>query len=377
MAASHTFHYEHQSELFTCDTNSSAFRASHKFVPPGLSPQAIVHYTPLILGCVEASFKVFDELEANGEIFNVIYRVVPGLDLGHFDTVDKPPHEIIQSLRRYLELMKSIQLRGSYYSYLPFGDPKLLRQERQRIFGLVAKAIDGAKTSGEGDLPIQKAAKEATCVVDYLKRAVDERGEKLPANLVLINSVALIGAGFITSASLLSWPVNTLVRYPMTQERPQAEITEQAPKCGEEWTFARLQLMPFPNHFIKETQRLYSPSFQAARVVKKDVVFPGGYYLPQHTVMIASFPHMQTNDTHWNQAQKFDPDHRHPSAYIPFAAGSQGCPGSHVALHEVRVVLVSLVARYSLQNASAEPLGYNPEFLVTRPLNLYAKTMRL
>ncbi|KAF1829906.1 cytochrome P450 82A2 [Decorospora gaudefroyi] len=385
-----------QTGLFTCDTESPAFRASHKFVPPGLSPQAIDHYTPLILGCVEASFKVFDELEANGEIFNVyqymfklagqvIYRVVLGLDLGHFDTVDKPPHEIIRSLGRYLELMKRVQLRGSWYSYLPFGDPKLLRHERQRIFGLVAKAIESARTSGEGDLPIQKAAKEATCVVDYLKRAVDDRGEKLPANLVLSNSVALIGAGFITSASLLSWLIYTLVRYPMTQERLRAEIVEQTPKCGEEWTFAKLQSMPFLNNFIKETQRLYSPSFQAARVANKDVVLPGGYHLPQHSVMIASFPHMQTNDRHWNEGEKFDPDRwndstvrdRHPSAYIPFAAGSRGCPGSHVALHEVRVVLASLVARYSFQNVSTEPLEYDPEFLVTRPLNLYVRTMRL
>jgi len=278
-----------------------------------------------------------------------------------------------------------VQLRGSWYSYLPFGDPKLLRHERQRIFGLVAKAIDGARTSGTSDLPIQKAAREATCVVDYLKRAVDERGEKLPADLVLSNSVALIGAGFITSASLLSWLVYTLVQHPLAQDRLRAEIVEHTPKCGEEWTFAKLQSMPFLNNFIKETQRLHSPSFQAARVANKDVVLPGGYYLPQRSVMIASFPHMQTNEAHWNGGEKFDPDRwndskvqdRHPSAYIPFAAGSRGCPGSHVALHEVRVVLASLVARYSFQNASTEPLEYDPEFLVTRPLNLYVRTMRI
>jgi hypothetical protein len=60
-----------QTGPFTCDTESPAFRVSYKFIPSGLSPQAIDHYTPLILGFVEASFKVFDELEANGEISNV------------------------------------------------------------------------------------------------------------------------------------------------------------------------------------------------------------------------------------------------------------------------------------------------------------------
>jgi hypothetical protein len=36
---------------------------------------------------------------------------------------------------------------------------------------------------------------------------------------------------------------------------------------------------------------------------------------------------------------------RHPSAYVPFAAAPLECPGSHLALHEVRVALVSLVAK--------------------------------
>ena len=86
-------------------------------------------------------------------------------------------------LTSLLSCRKKVQLRGSWYSYLPFGDPKLLRHERQRIFGLVAKAIDDARTSGTNDLPIQKVANEATCVVDYLKRAVDERGENFPRTL--------------------------------------------------------------------------------------------------------------------------------------------------------------------------------------------------
>jgi cytochrome P450 len=81
---------------------------------------------------------------------------------------------------------------------------------------------------------------------------------------------------------------------------------------------------------------------------------------------------MQTNDTHWKEEGKFDPDRwkdstirdRYPSAYVPFAAGPLECPGFHLALHEVRVALVSLVAKYSFQNASTEPLEHGQSSLL-------------
>jgi cytochrome P450 len=76
--------------------------------------------------------------------------------------------------------------------------------------------------------------------MDYLKRVIDERAGKLSTNLVLSNSVALIRASFIASASLLSWLIYMLVEYPTTQERLWAKMVEQILRCREETTFARL-----------------------------------------------------------------------------------------------------------------------------------------
>jgi len=47
-------------------------------------------------------------------------------------------------------------------------------------------AIDQApKGDSEDDLPLQTAALGASCVVDYLKRATDDKGNKLPRELVV------------------------------------------------------------------------------------------------------------------------------------------------------------------------------------------------
>jgi hypothetical protein len=51
-------------------------------------------------------------------------------------------------------------------------------------------AIDQApKGDTDEDLPLQSAALGASCVVDYLKRATDDHGNKLPRDLVVSYSL--------------------------------------------------------------------------------------------------------------------------------------------------------------------------------------------
>lgn len=51
---------------------------------------------------------------------------------------------------------------------------------------LIILAIDKApKGDTDEDLPLQSAALGASCVVDYLKRATDDHGNKLPRELVV------------------------------------------------------------------------------------------------------------------------------------------------------------------------------------------------
>jgi hypothetical protein len=85
-------------------------------------------------------------------------------------------------------------------------------------------AIEQApKGDTDEDLPLNSAALGASCVVDYLKRATDDHGNKLPRDLVVShtshrysvsqmltmykipNMLPIAGAGFTTTSSLLSW----------------------------------------------------------------------------------------------------------------------------------------------------------------------------
>ncbi|KAL5884440.1 hypothetical protein ACKVWC_003412 [Pyricularia oryzae] len=395
----HPLHFmANQKALFTCNTASPAFGPSHRFVPPYMAPKAIRHYTPSVQLCVEKILPILDTISDRSLAFNVyqymfklagqvIWKTVFGADLGHFDSLNAKPFKTIHDLGQYMALMKKVSLRGRWYGYLPFGDTRRMREARDRVWKGVGEAIEQATSTGTGtgncDLPLQEAALHATCLADYLQRAVDSEGNKLPPEYLVSNCVILFGAGFITSSSLLAWCIYALCQYEGVQDRLFQELVDHGAKPNMEWTMDQLNAIPYLDQFVKETQRMHNPSFQTARNAKRDVVLPGGKTIPAGSVVIPIFPSLHKNPAYWDNPARFNPERwgtdteavkKLPrAAYTPFAAGSRGCIGFNLALLEVKMAMAILVYRYKFSDASLESVVYDPEFLVIRPLNFYAK----
>ncbi|KIX09416.1 uncharacterized protein Z518_00496 [Rhinocladiella mackenziei CBS 650.93] len=381
--------------LFTCDTNTPSFKLTHKFIPPSMSPKAVRHYTPIMQETVSKSFAVFDQLDQAGLAFNVyqymvklsgqtLCRFVLGIDAHHFDTPASKLHPIMVLLTQILELNKAVQTRGDWYSMLPFGPPKKLQHVRLEIASVVDDIIETCPRGGTEDLPLDEAALNASCLVDYLTRATDDRGDKLPYDLVLTNTLSILGAGFTTISALLSWLLYCLITYKGHQERLLQEFVDHGVDENTKLTPELVDNMTFLDKFIKETMRVHSPAFQAGRNATKDMILPGGYKLPKGAILIPNFPAIHTNSAHWSNPHRFDPDrwdtdevkNRHKAAYLPFAMGPRGCIGYNYALQQIKVLLPALVYRYHWEDVSPEAVEYDPEFQVIRPLNIYARAVK-
>ncbi|KAL1634258.1 hypothetical protein SLS58_010763 [Diplodia intermedia] len=386
---------EDPSALFLCDTESPAWKEAHKFLPPSMSPKAMRHHMPMITDAVTASFNVLDQTETTGQAFNVFKfagklasqisaKLVLGIDLHHFDSLETPLHRMMALIERAVMLNTRLQVRGKLYSYLPFGAPALLRQSLREVYGYIDQAILDCDHDGAPSLPLQAAAVGSTSLVDYMLRATDGSGQKMTSRYVRGNTLVLLGAGFITSSAFLSWLIYSLVVYPGTQARLLQELVDHGAAPGKRWTYEEIHAMPFLDGFVKETQRVHSPSFQPARNARRDVILPGGWRLPKGAIIIPSLPHLHTNPDHWSDPYRFDPDRwatdrvkdRHRSAYVPFAAGARGCIGFNAALLEAKVALAELVYRYAFADASEAAVEYDPEFNNIRPSNFYATATR-
>lgn len=161
--------------VFLGDTDTDYWRAAHKFLPPALGPKAVRHYAPTMQLTVEDSFKVFDQLDDQGEAWNVyqymlklgsqaVGKLVLGMDFEHFTAPDAPLSEMVLRIAQNLELNKRVASMGSWYAKMPFGDPKKLRQSAERVEVLLLESIERA-SKGEKDLELQDAALEAENLV--------------------------------------------------------------------------------------------------------------------------------------------------------------------------------------------------------------------
>ncbi|KAF1941670.1 cytochrome P450 [Clathrospora elynae] len=385
--------------LFIGDTDTEAWRQAHKFIPPAMSPKAVRHYTPMMEATVKDSFKVFDQLDEQGEAWNVyqymlklasqaVFKFSLGYDAHHFDNPDSPLNELVVLIAQSLSLNKKVTSRGSWYAMLgpvPFTVANDLRRVISRLTLILNDAIDRApKGDSDEDLPLQSAALGASCVVDYLKRATDDYGNKLPRDLVIPNMLPIAGAGFTTTSSLLSWLLYSLCVYEGNQDRLLQELVDAGVSENTKWTPELSDGLPFLDKFVKETQRLHNPSFQPGRTAKVDCIVPGGYKLPAGAVVICALHAIANNPSIWSNPERFDPDrwgteevaNRPKNSYIPFATGPRSCIGFNFALGEVKVILPELIYRYEFFKEGDEAVTYDPEFQLIRPMNFYVRAKR-
>jgi cytochrome P450 len=381
--------------IFIGDTETENWRLAHKFLPPAMGPKAVRYYTPLMQECVRKSFAVFDELDSRDESWNVYQYMVKlasqtigkfslGTDFEHFTHVDAPLHPIVTNVANLLSLNNKITARGEWYRHLPFGDPARLKTVRKTIYSLLQEQIDRVKGSGIAGMPMNEAAINASCVVDYLLNTVDESGEKFPEGLILANMLIVTGAGFTTTSALMSWLIYCLVNYEGTQDRLYEELCEAGIANTKEpvtWTPELAHSLSYLDCFVKETQRLHNASFQPGRTTKTDVVLPGGYRLPADSVIVPALYAIHTNPEVRRDPFRFDPDrwtsdetkNKRRCAYIPFATGPRGCIGFNFALLEVKILLSELVSRYEFFREGLDAVEYDPEFQLIRPLNFYVR----
>ena len=92
-------------------------------------------------------------------------KIVLGQDFRHFESVDSSLHRLPLAMAELLVINKKIASMGEWYSHLPFGDPKKLRDLQQEIGSTIVKSMEEAKASGTEDLPLQDAALKATDVI--------------------------------------------------------------------------------------------------------------------------------------------------------------------------------------------------------------------
>lgn len=214
----------------------------------------------------------------------------------------------------------------------PFRRFAIARRELER---LLQEAIERAREEG-----LSKAA-----ILNRVVAARYEDGTPMKDVAIRDNMITTLIAGHETSVVSLCWALYWLHRDPRCLNLLMDELAPLGPDA-DPMDWARL---PYLDAVVKETLRLWPVVTDINRVLAQPMQLDR-YELPAGTNIAASSAILHYDPDLYPDGETFRPerflDRRFgPHEYIPFGGGERMCPGSHLSVFELKIVLATLLTR--------------------------------
>jgi len=225
----------------------------------------------------------------------------------------------------------------------------------QALFAIIEEIIAEHRCHGEdtGDL------------LSMLLAARDEDGNPMSEQQLRDEVITLFVAGHETTANALAWSFYLVAQHPAVEAKLLAEL---APLQGNPPSLRDLAQLPYSEQVVKEAMRLYPP---AGGITRQPIhaIQLGGYPIAQGDTITISTYVMHHDPQLYPNPEHFDPDRFTPEneaklpryAYLPFGGGPRICIGNSFAMMEARLILLTILQKFSLrlapgQNVRAEQL---------------------
>ncbi len=193
----------------------------------------------------------------------------------------------------------------------------------------------------------------------------EEPDTKLTEKQIHDHILTFLAAGHETTAIALVWTFYLLSQYPQVCIKLQDEI--RSVLASREPTLDDLARIPYLDWVLDESMRLYPPAWLQMRFVAKESEIDG-VKLPVGTLVILSQWVIHRLPEIWQDAEVFKPERWDPTkeqqippgAYFPFGGGPRICIGMPLAQLEARIILASILQRYTPQPVPGYTPGFRP-----------------
>lgn len=196
-------------------------------------------------------------------------------------------------------------------------------------------------------------------LLSMLLLAEDENGERMTEVQARDEAMTLFLAGHETSAAALVWACYVMAVHPEVQGKLRDEA--QAVLGERPATFDDLPRLVYTGMVIKETMRLYPPTWLFPREAAEDVQI-GGYVLRKKS-LVHLVPYLLHRDARfWDdplafRPERFTPENEarlHKFVYFPFGGGPRVCIGNSFAMMEMQLILATLAQQFSIRLAAGQ-----------------------
>ena len=151
----------------------------------------------------------------------------------------------------------------------------------------------------------------------------------------------------------MSWCWCLLAQNRTCEDRFHAELATELD--GRLPSYADVARLPFTEMIIKETLRMYPPTWSLVPRCATQEVMLGGYRIPRGTWIFIS-PYATHHDPRFfPDPDRFDPERFSPErpltsqfAYLPFGGGPRICIGNHFTFTLLTMALVTIAQRFRM-----------------------------
>jgi unspecific monooxygenase len=208
-------------------------------------------------------------------------------------------------------------------------------------------------------------------ILTLLMSVQDEQGQFLTHEELLGQVLSLLFTGNESTAASMAWSWYRVYREPEIQ----AKLLEEIRSLGDTPDPLSLFRLPYLSAICNETLRMYPVTmFMIPRLVKSTTEISGFRVEPGTLVTVGTYLIHQREEI-YPASQEFKPErflnHQFsPYEFLPFGGGMRSCIGAELALYQMKLVLATIVSRYSLALASSRFVNPQRRNTILTPISL-------
>jgi cytochrome P450 len=216
-------------------------------------------------------------------------------------------------------------------------------------------------------------------MLEAMLAAAAQGGSGVTEAEVAGNVSTMLLAGEDTTSNSLAWLIWLLHRHPDALQRARDEVLRRVPSL-DALTIEQVDSLDFLEACTHESMRL-KPAAPFISVEAMEDTVVGDVAVGKGTIVLCLMRDTSPDNPRFENAAQFDPerwlqDSINRKAAMPFGAGPRICPGRYLALLEIKVAMVMLLARFVIVSV-ATVHGGEPDERVAFAMSPETLHMRL
>ena len=196
-----------------------------------------------------------------------------------------------------------------------------------------------------------------TDILSMLLAASDEEGQSLSDAELRDELLALLLAGHETTATAMSWALYWIHRLPDVKQK----LLKELESISDRTDFMSMFRLPYLTAVCNEALRIYPVAMLTFPRVVEEPTELLGHKLELKTIVIGCIYLLHHREDLYPNSQQFNPDRFlersfSPYEFMPFGGGVRRCVGEALAQFEMKIVLATILSRYSLELCDRAPV---------------------